>query len=123
MDLPHVNYIRAVVAALDPTFNVTSFGHWTEPPLRGAILLGVSDDWDDYQYEFASVRWDEVDGWTVEHGGLTTPLEVPLLAAPRSVLGALGLVLGPTAAMVADVHKDADECTAETLGRYAEVML
>lgn len=119
----HVNYIRAVVAALDPTFDVKSFGHWSEPPLRGAILLGASDDWDDYQYEFASAQWSEAEGWSVERGGLTEPLQVPLLAAPRSVLGALCLALGPAGASVVDAHEDSDECTAGALGRYAEVML
>jgi hypothetical protein len=122
-DEPHENYIHAVVAALDTTFDVKSFGHWSEPPLRGSILLGASDDWDDYQHEFASAQWHETDGWIVEYGGWTTPLELPVVAAPGSVLAALCFVLGPSPRAAVKVFHDADECTAEALLQYAEVVL
>lgn len=117
-DLPHENYICAVVAALNTTFNVRSFAHWTEPPLRGTILLGAAD-----RYEFASVQWHETNGWTVEHGDLTMALDVPVLAAPGSVLAALWLVLGSSLLSSIKVFSDADECTAEALLQYPEVVL
>lgn len=93
----HAHYIHAVARALKESgFDVLSVGGHDWEPRGGHILLGVQDDWSDYEDPDADVRWDEQEGWLLHWRGMRDDLGIGRVPAPARIATAVSGHLGCT---------------------------
>lgn len=93
----HAHYIHTVARVMSAAgFHVRSVGGHDWQPRGGHILLGVQDDWDSYDDPDADVRWDEDNGWSLHHRGMTEDFGIGRLPKPARVVSAVAVELGIT---------------------------